>query len=859
MSKSELKESIEVKRISQKLTRLISIVLISINSATLAQNVETLDSLSNLLNNKLAPSERVDALNELAYYNFDVNDSLANLYARTALSESRKSKYLKGEKYASTLIGLGLASAGKYHEAVHYFEGSDKIKVSEDRSIESYNHMLWGTLFAEQGLVDSSLFHYNLAIKLSDFEVKADRKSIYKNIARLMLDYWQNEKALIYLDSSKALDNNIDAYFKMELASQYALTYLNLLEFEKANENLKELCNLADENSDYYHKIECKLSQSRFNLFKGEYHDALLAALEALSLSTKYNYYQYVEVLIQLGETYLELSNLELSANYFYQALKLSNDAGLKHKIAIIYNNLAWIAKIQRKFNDAINYTIMAENVHRELKDFVGVSEAINVRGLTYALMKDFNKAEVEYKKAINIRKEINHPKGIAASMYNLADLYLDMDRNKEALELLYQVVEIEKILGNKPSLSMTYGLIARQLVRERRFEEALRFLKISEKEGENEQSPYIKQEIARSFVFFYREQGDYKQAYHYQREYEYLTQEIYDRESADKMAEYEALYKTQVREKEIALLNEKQRSQEDEIQLQQLQLVQKNTIIISSIAIIVLLGFIIWRNYRHNRKLMFLNIQLTNQKEEAVKANAAKSEFLANVSHELRTPLNGVIGFTDLLSKTTLNDAQKKYTQVVTQSASTLLSLIDDILDFSKLDAGKLQLSNDKVSLSGMLAQVTNMIQHQVDKKGLKMILSFDQEIPECVFADELRLKQILSNLVSNAVKFTHQGEIEIEVNKLDQNPDKLKLRFTVRDTGIGIEPENQKRIFEAFVQEDISTTKKFGGTGLGLTISNKLLQLMGSRLELKSEPGKGSIFYFDIIFSTTPLSNAR
>ncbi|WP_343689071.1 PAS domain S-box protein [Chitinophaga sp.] len=233
----------------------------------------------------------------------------------------------------------------------------------------------------------------------------------------------------------------------------------------------------------------------------------------------------------------------------------------------------------------------------------------------------------------------------------------------------------------------------------------------------------------------------------------------------------------------------------------------------------------------------------------QAEQANIAKSEFLANMSHEIRTPLNGVIGFTDLVLKTHLTESQHQYLSIVNQSANALLSIINDILDFSKIEAGKLELDIDKVDLYEFCSQASDIISYQAQNKGLELLLNVSSNLPRFVYIDEVRLKQILVNLMGNAVKFTPAGEIELKVTQLDKDD---RLRFEVRDTGIGIRPEKAHKIFEAFLQEDVSTTKKYGGTGLGLTISNKLLALMGSYLQLDSEPGKGSRFFFDITVKT-------
>ncbi|MEJ2884140.1 PAS domain S-box protein [Pedobacter sp. GR22-6] len=239
---------------------------------------------------------------------------------------------------------------------------------------------------------------------------------------------------------------------------------------------------------------------------------------------------------------------------------------------------------------------------------------------------------------------------------------------------------------------------------------------------------------------------------------------------------------------------------------------------------------------------------ELEKAKLLAEQANVAKSEFLANMSHEIRTPLNGVIGFTDLVLKTNLTETQHQYMGIVNQSAHALLSIINDILDFSKIEAGKLELDIDKCDLIELTNQASDIITYQVQNKYLEMLLNISADLPRFIWADQVRLKQVLVNLLGNSSKFTEKGEIELKISQLESSGEEVTLRFEVRDTGIGIKPDKQTKIFEAFSQEDASTTKKYGGTGLGLTISNKLLGLMGSKLSLKSEFGKGSTFYFDL-----------
>ncbi|MNK18731.1 Aerobic respiration control sensor protein ArcB [compost metagenome] len=239
---------------------------------------------------------------------------------------------------------------------------------------------------------------------------------------------------------------------------------------------------------------------------------------------------------------------------------------------------------------------------------------------------------------------------------------------------------------------------------------------------------------------------------------------------------------------------------------------------------------------------------EIKKAKLQADDANRAKSEFLANMSHEIRTPLNGVIGFSDLLQKTELSTTQQQYVSIVNQSASALLTLIDDVLDFSKIEAGKLELDIEPCDIMEVAHQAADILTYQVQKKGLQMKLGLADDLPKTVLADGNRLKQVLLNLLSNAAKFTEEGSITLDVALQFATDTEVTLRFSVHDTGIGIRKEQQDKIFDAFAQEDSYTAKRYGGTGLGLSISNKLLAMMGSKLQLESELEKGSIFFFDL-----------
>jgi len=594
--------------------------------------------------------------------------------------------------------------------------------------------------------------------------------------------------------------------------------------------------------------------------------------LEA-SVNTETDPKKLADALYELSKLY-EPSNSEKAMENARRSLTISKS--LQYNIGMVnaYNQIGVLELNFAQYQAALDAHYSALRNNEEAKDQEGVSLSNLFIGHVYQEKGEFQIAEDFYKTSLEIAKEIdcslctskcnsrlgdlsyaqgkenlslqyylvaleaasltNNIEELAEANKNVGLLYKNAKRNDLALEYYLQALSEFERVSNKEKQSVLCFEIGVVYQAKNEFDLALLYMKTSlglaEKTG---LKAYIKKGYE-NLANVYEKNEDHKQAYEYLKYYLAIkdTREI---------SELEAQLDIENKNQEILLLNKEKQFKAQELKNKGFV---TNIILLVFFVVIILAMFLFFALKQKNK----INLQLKIANEDANRSRIEKEEFFAYTSHEIRTPLNAVVGVSRLLGETDLNPDQQKYLRTINSSAQNILFLVNDVLDLSKIESGTIELESVDFSVQDIIKELINSLGFKLREKNVSLVSKLDSSIPKVLMGDPHRINQIILNLVDNAIKFTEDGEVCIAINVTHEAEKSISILFEISDTGIGIRRSRVDTVFDSFKQETAHTTRQYGGTGLGLAITKNLIQIMGSKIHLKSTYGEGSKFSFEL-----------
>lgn len=622
--------------------RFFLLAALFLHAATLLAQVSVKkDSLKKLLTGKISETQRIDVLNQLAYLNYDFDDSLGYQYARQAVRECQAIDYLSGLQYAYTMLGIGHFSFAEYPQALDAFNKAEQLNAYGSLEHSVYNLILKGNILGDLGEIDSAKLQLQKAQRL--MTAAGNQQSagaVYKAYARMYMGLEQYEDALEYLlkaqEERKAQPDNA----KLDLFTLFPPMYGALGEFDKAVAFNTKLCELVSDLDDNFHKAMCLMNQAELHYDQGNYTLALTEGFKTLELSEVYKYpLLRARLFLLMGEIYFELTDFSLASDFLYRCLAITEKAGLKPTSAKAYVVLAWLNKDQGNYDQAIDFATKAEEHARLSGNKRLEARCLNVRGLIYLMQRKFDQSLAEHQRALVLREETRNQEGIAASLFNLSLVYEELGDLNKALELQLKAISIDEKIANRQSLAISYNGLAKLYLKLGNVVESKLYLNKTKQLAILTKSQVLLKNYYANYADLLDLEGDYKSASYYRKMQQKLSDSLALVNNNVKLAEMQAIYQVQRKEKEIESLAKERAIQLQLMEEQEKQIRYQVLIIgVGTAAFLFALSFIYFI-FKSNKKinkakkdLAELNEELLTQSEELRESNDSLKELNAQL-----------------------------------------------------------------------------------------------------------------------------------------------------------------------------------------------------------------------------------